>query len=290
MNKTIIIASILLLPLQSFTEETHAKDYLTLDGEGHYIRADPMYFFLSTGCRQDRLDNYVNNFCIPYWPNYTKYWELKDTSLYLVKIEANDGKEYPLELLFPSYDGSPIEAKWFSGNVSYRLGESPVIMLNREYYAEESVIRFFKGKEVGRFGIDHRERWISYARRIMDEHRPLEAYRTPEGESLEFPLAYPDSTGTMVDLLDVAFMVVTRPQKKTLYCPLVDVRFNIDLDDFQLTEAHRTLSSYELLDAIAKETKSVLDVALSNRLVIYEINENKSAGDQPPASPPTAAE
>lgn len=252
---------------------------MLIDGEGRFVRADPLNRYLTYFCKEDRLEEYVNNFVDPYWPDYTRYWELKDKRLYLLKIETDNKEvEYPLDSLFPLYDGSPVEAKWFSGNVSSRLGDSPVIQLNREFFEEESVIRFVKGVEVERFVIDHRERWISYSKRLMDKHHLL------DDDELEFP----SSKGEMVEFLEDVFSPVTHPKEKpSIYYPVIEIEFNANLDDLQLTEAYKELSGYKLLETVAKETQTVLDVAISNRMVFFEIREPESADHEslpPPAT------
>ncbi len=273
---TLIIGS-LILPLWILAQQT--EDHLMVDGEGRFVRADPLNRYLTYFCKEDRVDAYVNNFIDPYWPDYTRYWELKDKRLYLVKIETDNKEvEYSLDLLFPLYDGSPIEAKWFSGNVSSRLGDSPVIQLNREFFEEESVIRFVKGVEVERFVIDHRERWISYSKRLMDKHHLLD----------DDELVFPGPNGGVVEFLEDVFSPVTHPKEKpSVYYPVIDIEFNADLDDLQLTEAHRELSGYKLLETVAQETQTVLDVAISNRMVFFEIKEPevaKSKSLPPPAT------
>jgi len=267
----------LILPLWVSAQQT--EDHLMVDGEGRFVRADPLNRYLTYFCKEDRVDAYVNNFIDPYWPDYTRYWELKDKRLYLLKIET-DNKEvdYSLELLFPLYDGSPVEAKWFSGNVSSRLGDSPVIQLNREFFEEESVIRFVKGVEVERFVIDHRERWISYSKRLMDKHHLLANDPDSPDESL---VVFPGDEGGMVEFLEDVFSPVTHPKEKpSIYYPVIDIEFNADLDDLQLTEAHRELSGYKLLETVAQETQTVLDVAISNRMVFFEIREPEAANSK----------
>jgi hypothetical protein len=265
MKKSLLFASALIIALSACASTT-PEDHLVVDGEGHLIRADPLWRYLSTACPYEKLEAYVNNFYKPNWPNLTRYWELKGKFLHLLKIEDSEQKPYPLELLFSEYDGSPVRAKWFSGNVSYRLGESPIIQLNHEFYEEERVIRFVKGREVERFVINHRERWLSYARNIMDQYRPL------AGFSPDIPEASSGGDGLMKGFLNEAFAVVTNPKgKPALYGPLIWINFQSDLDGFEITEAHKELSSYELLESIAAEMQSELSVTITNRLVTYEI-------------------
>jgi hypothetical protein len=87
----------------------------------------------------------------------------------------------------------------------------------------------------------------------------------------------------MVEFLENAFSVVTHPEEEpSVYFPIIQVEFNADLEDLQLTEAHKELTSYNLLEAIAKETQTVLGVAVSNQVVIFEIKENESAKSESP--------
>jgi len=285
-KSALLILCSLILPLWTLAEQS--EDYLVVDGEGCFVRADPLNRYLTYFCKEDRVEEYVNNFIDPYWPDYTRYWELKDKQLYLVKI-ATDNKEveYSLELLFPLYDGSPIKAKWFSGIVSSRLADSPVIQLNREFYEEESVIRFVKGVEVERFILDHRERWISYSKRLMDKHHLL------ADAELEFPGDSPgdssSSDGRMVEFLKDVFSPVTHPKDKpSIYYPIIEIEFNADLDGLELKEAHRELSGYKLLETVAEETQTVLDVAISNRMVFFEIRESEVAAHGSSVPPATA--
>ena len=270
MKKTAILACSLILSLQAFALP-QTEDYLVMGDEGHFIRADPLNKYLRKSCKDELLRAYVNNFSIPYSPDYTRYWEIKDNRLYLLKIET-DNKEvaYPLELLFPLYDGKPVEAKWFSGILSHRLGDSPVIRLNRDYYEEESVLRLVNGVVVERFATNHRERWISYARRIMENHYPL-LHADPDR------LGNPRGVkGGMAVFLDDAFSVVTKPEEEPpACCPIIKIEFNADLEGFHLKESHREFSCQELLEAVAEETQTVLDVAISNRMVIYVIKETE---------------
>jgi hypothetical protein len=282
MSRFWIIFFSMLVPLWGGAEQTHSEDYLEVDGQGHYIRADPLNRYLSSYCSMNRLEDYVNNFCIPFWPNYTRYWEVEDDQLYLVKIENSDRQQYPLELLFPQFEGGPVLANWFSGIVSYRKDDSPLIKLNREFYEEEDVIRFVNGKEVERFTINHRERWLSYARRIMDRYRPL------AGFSPDIPEVSTNSPVLMNDFLAEAFAVVTHPKEKpSLYTPVIAIKFKTDLNDFKVTEALGELSSYELLERIAEETGSALNTTISNRVVTYEIRRPKT-GTKPPVAAPAA--
>ena len=284
-----------MLPLWIFAQQ--AEDYVVVDGKGHFVRADPLYRYLCNGCREDRLDEYVKKFCDPYWPDYTRYWEVKNRRLYLLKIETDNKEvEYPLASLFPSYDGSPILATWFSGILSYRSGDSPVIQLNRTYYEEEDVIQVEKGLVIKTFKIDHRERWISYSKRLMEKFRPLEGYNpdflkdasgSDEGlvvsnnvpgsvEGAEGSDDIPVPEEGMVEFLEHAFSVVTHPpEKPSVYYPIIRINFNADLEALQLTEAHGELTADQLLEAIVKETQTVMDVTVSNQLVIYEIKESE---------------
>ena len=270
MRTAIAAALILLIPNWDSASPTHSDDYLLIDGEGHYVRADPLNSYLSNYCDEKRLRAYVENFCEPYWPNYTRYWEVRTNRLYLVKIETDDHKKYPLDLLFNNYDGSAVMATWFSGIMSYRLDESPVIQLNHEYFEKEQVIEFLKGVKVRRFVINHRDRWISYARRIMDKYRPL------EGKKLDFS----DPALRMKDFWEDVFSIITNPkeEEKSVYYPEIQIDFNADLEAFHPNESDRELKGYELLKTIVEQTHSVLDVSISNRVVRYEIN-----GTKPPA-------
>lgn len=259
-------------------EQVQAEDYLMVDGQGHYIRADPLSRYLSIHCSYDSLKKYVETFCLTSWPNYTKYWKVQNGILYLERIENGQGEEYPLDKLFPWYEGRPLKAQWFSGIVSYRKDDSPVVTLNRDYYLEEHVIRFVEGREVERFTVNHRDRWLSYARRIMDEYYPLAGYS---------PDAIESSRGQLTGLLKEAFSVVTHPEESsTQYCPVIAVEFNADITDLTITEAHGKMSSYELLEDIALQTETVLDTTISNRLVIYTIRE---ADVDVPDTAPTAS-
>lgn len=280
MKRTLIFFCSLILSLLAHAKPLQSEDYVDFGEEGHYVRADPLNKYLTYFCAAERLEAYVNDFCVPYWPDYTRYWEIRYGRLYLVRIAANDEDvEYPLELLFPRYDGTPILAEWFSGILSYQLGDSPVIELNREFFEEESVVRLIKGKVVERFTTNHKERWISYAKRIMDNQYPL------AGIALEFPGDSPPAKGWMAEFLADVYRPITHPHEKpSIYYPLIDIEFNADLEDFKPTRDHQALTGYELLETIARETGTVLDVAVSNRLVVCSINEGEATGSNPSES------
>jgi uncharacterized protein YxeA len=285
MKKTLIfILGILLV----FSMQAAARigDLVMIDGEEHYVRADPLYRYLTTSTTKEMLDEYVETFCEPYDRNYTRYWEVRGRRLYLLKIETNDKKvQYPLERLFLKYDGSPIFASWFSGIMSYRQGDSPLIQLNREYYEKEKVIRFNKGVEIERYTVNHLERWIDDSRRIMDRYRPLK--NPPPLKQRDDPSYEP---GT-VELLENAFSPVMNPEGgPSFFMPTIVIKFNGDLDGFEITEADRELTSYRLLEKIAEKTGSTLNVTVSNRMVIYEIRENEAAGDLPAGVSSAAAQ
>ena len=283
--KNLITACILItcgiaLAPQAEARRVQAEDVLTVDGEQHFIRADPLYRYFQRHADPDAVEAYVENFAVPNWPNYTKYWELRDGKLYLVRIVGADGGEYPLELIYPPYKGSPILAFWYSGIVSYRKDDSPTIMLNHEYYVEERVIRFLRGVEVERLEINHRDRWLSYARRIMDEFRPLADY-APAAETA----AGTTNRVSVADTLTRAYRIVTHPKDgQSPYCPLIQVRFSADVENFKLSEELRDLSCYELLETIADQTGTALNVSVSNQVVIYAIDEK--AAEAPDARPP----
>ncbi len=268
MKKTAVLICSLILSLQVFASPAHSEDYLVVDGQGHFVRADPLFRYLSKYCNKDRLQDYVDNFCVPNGPNYTRHWEVKGHWFCLVKIENDKGEEYPLDLLFPDYDGSPVKARWYSGILSYQLGDSPVIQLNREYYEEESVIRIYQGEVTERFVTNHKERWISYSKRLLNKYRPLAS-----GE-LELPTASSGSHEQMAEFLVDVFSPTTSPEDEpSEYYPTVEIKFKADLTGLQLTEAHRELTGQKLLETIAEETHADLEVAVSNRTVIYVIKE-----------------
>ncbi len=270
MKKAIALVYCLALPFLVCASPNHSDDYLVVGGKGYFIRANPLDTFLSHSCKKEWLKEYVDNFCNPYRPEYTRYWKIEDDRLYLVKIETNGPEkiQYPLEKLFTHYEGKPMFAKWFTGTLSYQDNDSPIIHLNHDYYEEEAVIRIVKGVVVEQFKVNHRERWISYAQRLMEKDHPL------ANIDLDAPDKARNRPGGMNQFLDDAFAVVTHPEEKPSanYYPTIQIHLNANLDDFQLKEAYKKLSSYELLETIAKETGNKLTVSLSGTTVVYEIN------------------
>ena len=270
MKKTVILLCSLIFSVQVFSA-TQSEDYLVLDNKGYFIRADPLNVYLSHACRVERVEKYVDEFCVPNWPNYTRYWEIIDNRLYLVKIENDKGEAYSFESLFYKYQGGSVWAKWFTGILSYRRNNSPIIDLNHEYYEEESVIRIVKGMVIKTFETNHKERWISYSNRLLEKQYPV----AQGGQSRSRGSS--KSTGWMNEFLLEAFVGVTNPEEKpSKYYPIVQIDLTANLDEFLWKEAHRELSCYELLTLIAKETETVLDITISNRVVIYEIKERKT--------------
>jgi hypothetical protein len=266
----------LLLILSAWVPAQQVEDAVYIEGEPHLVRADPLYRYLVNSCTQEMLEDYIDNFSDPYWPNITRTWIIEDGKLYLVRIETRDKKvQYPLKQLFPRYDGKPIFAEWFTGIMSYRSGDSPVIQLNREYYEEEEVIQLRKGVVVETYKVNHRERWIADSRRIMDQYRPLA--NPPRRADPDKP---PPEEGT-VEYLEYAFHRVMHPEDgPSFYLPLIVIEFNADVDDLKLTEADKQLTSYNLLQRIAENTGNVLNVAVSNRAVVYAITENLPDGSE----------
>jgi hypothetical protein len=281
MKKTAALILCLAFPLLTFASPDHTDDHLVVDGKSYYIRANPLDKFLSHSCKQAWLKTYVNDFCEPYWPNYTRYWKIEDNQLFLIKIETNgpEKKQYPLEKLFTHYEGKPMFAKWFTGILSHQYKESPVIHLNHDYYEEEAVIRIAKGVVIEQFKTNHRDRWISYARRLMQKDCPLaDVDLNALDESVNRP-------GGMNDFLDDAFSIINHPEEKpSKYYPVIRVHLNANLDRFRPKEAHKQLDCYELLEAIAKETQTQLKVFLDGTMVIYEINNPEPHPKTPPPS------
>jgi len=284
MKKAAALAYCLVFPLLAFASPDHTDDYLVVGDRGYYIRANPLDKFLSYSCKRAWLESYVYDFCEPYWPNYTRHWKIENDQLFLVKIETNgpEKKQYPLEKLFTHYEGKPMFAKWFTGILSYQYGDSPIIHLNHDYYEEEAVIRISKGIAVEWFKINHRERWISYAKRLMEKDRPLaDVDLDAPDESLGLP-------GGMNGFLDDAFAIITHPDEKpSKYYPVIRIHLNANLDGFQLKEAYKKLNCYELLETIAKETGAKLTVSISHITVIYEINDPSPPPETAPAATPT---
>ena len=270
MKKAAAFALCLILPFLAIASPDHSDDCLVVDGKAYYIRADPLDKFLGYSCKRAWLESYVKDFCEPYWPNYTRHWMIEKDQLFLVKIETNgtEKKQYPLEKLFTHYEGKPMFAKWFTGILSFQYKESPVIHLNHDYYEEETVFRISKGIVVEQFKTNHRDRWLSYARRLMQKECPLaDIDLNAPDETLDLP-------GGMNGFLDDAFAVISHPEEKpSKYYPVIRIHLNANLDAFQPTEAHKKLDSYELLEAIAQETGTRLSTSLDGTVVVYEIND-----------------
>lgn len=268
MKRTVILLCSFIFSVQVFSV-TQSEDYLVVDNKGYFIRADPLNVYLSHACLAERVEKYVNEFCIPHWPDYTRYWEIVDDRLYLVKIENDKKEAYSFHALFYQYQEGPVWAKWFTGILSYRKGNSPIIELNHEYYEEELVIRVVKGVVTKTFEMNHKDRWISYSNRLLEKQYPM--VRDDQSRDSSKP------TGWMNEFLLESFVGVTHPEEKpSKYYPIVQIDLTANLDGFQWKEDHRELSCYELLKLVARETDTILDITISNRMVIYEIREQKS--------------
>ena len=256
----------------------HSEDFLNVNGEGYYIRANPLNKYLSHFCKQERLEKYVEKFCVPNWPNYTRYWEIRDDQLYIIKVETKKGVQYPFHSLFYQYDGMPVFANWFSGILSYRRGNSPKLQLNHLYYEKETVVRISNGIVTEIFETDHRQRWIEYSNRLLEEYYPL----TPENDlsanideaaKIDNPAAVTRKK-TMTEFWADTFYYTAPPSDKiSRYYPSARVEINANLDHIPFKEAYRELTSLELLKLVTREDHISLDMSISDSIVVYTINK-----------------
>ena len=256
----------------------HSEDFLTVNGEGHYIRANPLNKYLSHFCKNERLEKYVEGFCVPNWPNYTRHWEVKNSQLYIVKVETNKGNQYSFDELFYKYDGTPVFANWYSGILSYRRGNSPKLQLNHLYYEEEMVLRISDGIVTEIFEMNHRDRWIEYSYRLLEEYFPLRHENDlSAGIDAEALVTNPEAAPikrTMTEFWANAFYYTAPPKEKlSRYYPSARVVINANLDHIQFEEFYRELSSLELLKVVTQEDHLSLDMSISDSIVVYTIND-----------------
>ncbi len=283
MKSTAFILKITLLlfgltaPFQVYSAD-HSEDFLNINGRGYYIRANPLNKYLSHFCKQERLEKYVNTFCIPHWPNYTRHWEIKNDQLYIVKIETNKGAQYPFTELFYKYDGAPVFANWFSGILSYRRGNSPELQLNHLYYEREMVVRISDGIVTEIFEMNHRKRWIEYSNDLLEEYFPLR----PENDLsagidaaalATHPDAIPKKRTQTEFWANVFYYTAPIKEKKSRYYPSSRVVINANLDHIPFKESYRERSTFELLKMITQEERLSLDVNILKSVVVYTINE-----------------
>ena len=256
----------------------HSEDFLNVNGERHYIRANPLNKYLSHFCKHERLEKYVEGFCVPNWPNYTRHWEIKNDRLYIIKIETSKGTQYPFHSLFYKYEGMPVFANWFSGILSYRRGNSPELQLNHLYYEEETVVRISDGIVTEIFEMNHRQRWIEYSNRLLEEYFPLRPENDlSAGMDEDAKITNPDAAPierTMTEFWANAFYYTAPPKEKlSRYYPSARVEINANLDHIPFEEDYRELSSFELLKLVTLEDHISLDMHISNSIVVYTINE-----------------
>lgn len=96
-------------------------EILMQDGKPKAMFTNPLEPWLKVQINSDKLKPYISEKrCSASWRGYRGTWEIKDSSLQLVKLTANPcsqpAKDVPLTALFAGRT-APVTATWFSGRL-----------------------------------------------------------------------------------------------------------------------------------------------------------------------------
>lgn len=123
------VSLILLLMLPSLMFGTaQAPDIIVIDGEEKSLFENPLDVYFERTLQFPDFEALFpegeqSTAC---WRGYVATWEIREESLYLVKIQDCGRKRtLPMELLFPEHHGMPIRADWFSGYL--RIPDGPLL-------------------------------------------------------------------------------------------------------------------------------------------------------------------
>lgn len=144
----ILITSLVFLTIGESYSTTQVPDYLIYEGDTVPIKSSPL---------QSYIDKYPNLYPIfeqfeikttNCFRGYIAYWELKNDSLFLIKIQG-DTSEIPLSFIFDKErKQEKIFADWFDGSILAQLGKKfifPYIDFSTMYEFEKELI-FDNGK------------------------------------------------------------------------------------------------------------------------------------------------
>lgn len=123
-------------------------DTLFTNGKACKLKNYPLQYDMNLYARMRSLlrDEFIP-LCLR---GYTACWEIRDGKLYLISIRgAKSGQAFPLDVVFPGNNGSPVEATWYTGKLHLSSGdklgqEYPL----REICREESFYEVKEGKIV----------------------------------------------------------------------------------------------------------------------------------------------
>jgi len=174
--KRLIISILFVLISCSAFATAQFPDSLLYNGETVSIFSNPLEpFFTAENPRPDKLFKYS---CTACWRGYIAFWEIKDKTLYLVKVIegtcSNDAPEIDMSKIFRKK--LPVEAVWFSGVLRIPRGKmlSYVHMGYGSVYEKELYLAFEKGKLIKEEIVDNTKKNIkSEGERTVDELNKL---------------------------------------------------------------------------------------------------------------------
>jgi hypothetical protein len=98
-------------------------DILLYQGQAQPLLTNPLEAYFSS--RRPKPDTLFRFSCTANWRGYVATWEIKEGSLYLVRLTEGtcdqDAPEIPLAKLFPDRQ-APVRADWFSGVLRVPMG------------------------------------------------------------------------------------------------------------------------------------------------------------------------
>lgn len=145
--KLIALLGILIIINQELMGTAQIPDYLIYKGDTLAIYTNPLESFFENEERPDSLfDKYGYN-STACWRGYIGYWELKNDSLFLLKLEG-DSTKIDLSLIFKDREtGGKIFANWFNDSI-YNLYGKLLHYVHMGYgsiYEKERVFNFSEG-------------------------------------------------------------------------------------------------------------------------------------------------
>lgn len=148
-----IMTALLLGSFNSVFATAQMPDILIYEGKEESIFTNPLESYF--GGEHPRPEGLFKFSCTANWRGYMATWEIKEGSLYLVKIVEGtcsmDAPEIPVSGIFPGKK-APVLADWYSGSLRIPQGEllSYTHMGYESVYEKELVLEIKSGKLVNK--------------------------------------------------------------------------------------------------------------------------------------------
>lgn len=122
------------------------SDMLSMDGDTYKLKNTPLQYDMNLYARMRSLlrEEFIP-LCLR---GYTAHWEIRGGKLFLTSIQGAKSRQViPLDVIFPGNNGSPVEAKWYTGEL-YLLTKNSLENNNsiQRNDNEEIVCHIKKGK------------------------------------------------------------------------------------------------------------------------------------------------